>query len=326
MLVSLRSGGTILRCLFTLSLLFLSPILVSGLSPNPCEPDPCSEPNTECVVVMYEDYECPCVDGYEEGARNKCKPETVGMSGDPHIKTWGGKWFDYMGQCDLVLLHVPNFNGQGDELTIQARTTIRYDYSFIESAAVQIGSDLVEIASFGDYAVNGVDTPYLGGHAGRISHYSLVHNQVDRKKHTFDIILGPKENITLTTFKNLVAVSINAGQESAKYFNRSVGVMGSFDGKLLARDGATVMEDMNAFGQEWQVTEEEPSLFRESRAPQHPSKCILPAAKASKQRRLGATIARQAAVSACAHLSGDNFENCVFDVMAIGDIDIAGAL
>ena len=52
---------------------------------------------------------------------NMADPE---MGGDPHIKTWGGSWFDYHGECDLVLLHVPEFDG-GSPLSIHVRTTIR---------------------------------------------------------------------------------------------------------------------------------------------------------------------------------------------------------
>ena len=46
------------------------------------------------------------------------------MEGDPHVKTWGGRWFDYHGECDLVLLHVPSFHN-GKDLNIHVRTTIR---------------------------------------------------------------------------------------------------------------------------------------------------------------------------------------------------------
>ena len=45
-------------------------------------------------------------------------------------------------------------------MSINICTTIQHDYSFIEAVAVQMGSDVLED---GDYAVNGVGTPYLGG-------------------------------------------------------------------------------------------------------------------------------------------------------------------
>lgn len=225
-----------------------------------------------------------------------------------------------------MLLHSPNFDGKGNDLSIHVRTTIRYDYSYIESAAIRIGRDVLEVGSFADYALNGVDTPDLDNQA--LSGYHIQHTLINKKKHTFDIVLGPNnEKITIGTFKDLVSVSIHAGAESAKNFGNSVGMMGSYNGTLLSRDGKTAMDDVTAFGQEWQVNQEGPKLFRVARAPQYPVECILPSASAvsQRQRRLGETLARQAAEKACARAKQSRFDNCVFDVMAIGDVEIAGS-
>jgi hypothetical protein len=32
------------------------------------------------------------------------------VQGDPHFKTFGGEMYDFHGECDLVLLHNPEFN------------------------------------------------------------------------------------------------------------------------------------------------------------------------------------------------------------------------
>ena len=41
-------------------------------------------------------------------------------------------------------------------------------------------------------------------------------------------------------------------------------MMGRFEtGEMIGRDGSTVFEDANAFGQEWQVLDTEPKLFVE---------------------------------------------------------------
>ena len=69
----------------------------------------------------------------------------------------------FVGECDLVLLVASTL-----DLRVHVRTRIRFEYSFIESAAVQIGDDVLEVSSFGSYAVNGVESAYLGGQAGRI--------------------------------------------------------------------------------------------------------------------------------------------------------------
>ena len=230
-----------------------------------------------------------------------------------------------MGQCDIVLTHVPNFDGNGRDLDIHIRTTIRHDYSFIESAAVKVGQDILEVTGFGAYVVNGVAGALGVNHSGvpDLGGYPIFHTPVNKKKHTFDIVLGPQENITISTFKDIVAVSIDAGKESQHYFQDTVGLMGTYNGSLLARDGVAVMEDMNALGQEWQVTDKDPKLFVVDRAPQYPTKCMMPSPRKTEQRRLGETIARRAAEQACSHVSGQKFENCVMDVLAIGDLEIA---
>ena len=182
----------------------------------------------------------------------------------------------------------------------------------------------LQVASWGDYAVNGVDSPFWGGRAGKIGGYDLYRTQVSAKKATYDIVLGPGENITLASYKHLVSVHLNV-PDHEKYFAMAEGIIGAYNGDLLSRDGKTIMEAGDAFGQEWQVTSEEPMLFRSARAPQYPAKCNLPAPKSSTTRRLGATIAEEAAKKACAHKVGAAFNNCVYDVMAVGDLELAEA-
>lgn len=47
-----------------------------------------------------------------------------GVIADPHMKSWSGEWFDYMGECDLVLMQAPEFDGK-QNMDIHVRTTIR---------------------------------------------------------------------------------------------------------------------------------------------------------------------------------------------------------
>ena len=211
------------------------------------------------------------------------------------------------------------------DLRVHVRTKIRYDYSFIESAAVQIGEDVLEVASFGSYAVNGVDTPYLGGKAARIGGHNLYHTQENKKSHQFTIALNhlSGENITLSTFKDLVSVVITDG--NSQHFGTSQGLMGSFAGEMLGRDGVTTFsKDLNAFGQEWQVNDKDPQLFRYARAPQYPQKCNLPSASTSRRRRLGEVrISKLAAEKACSHVVAFRRAACLQDVIAVGDVEIA---
>ena len=104
-------------------------------------------------------------------------------------------------------------------------------------------------------------------------------------------------------------------------------MLGNFaTGQMLARDGTTVLEDHNAFGQGWQRREDEPDLFQASRLPQHPQQaCILPEEKATGRRRLNdSPVSMEAAEEACA-TAGAGKDTCIYDVLASGDLERAGS-
>jgi hypothetical protein len=101
------------------------------------------------------------------------------------------------------------------------------------------------------------------------------------------------------------------------------------------RDGTTFIEDVNAFGQEWQVLEEEEEkLFHnyDETIVKAPAKCILlPTITAQstilRQRRLSASdLTVDKAEAACAHVNGEGERKaCVYNGFAIQDINMAGA-
>ena len=226
----------------------------------------------------------------------------------------------YHGECDLVLLKAPKFDGYND-MEIHVRTTIRYDYSFIESAALKIGDDILEVSSWGEHSLNGVTlrsdfmVSGLGG-------YRVNYDHVNNKKHVFDIVLQDGENITISSFKDFVNVGIHHGDQGR--FGTVTGLMGSFYGDMLARDGTDLHDNIVSLGQDWQVRPEDGFLFRAPRAPQFPAKCLLPSAKHATSRKLGqSVIDKESAKRACAGLKGSAFSFCVGDVMATGDLDMA---
>lgn len=251
-------------------------------------------------------------------------PPAPGGFGDPHFLTWGNKYFDFMGACDLVLVDAPGFGG-GLGFRIHVRTTIRHDYSYITSVALQIGDEILEVVSYGDYVLNSVDTAQVGASNMMMAGYPVVHEKKLKKRDKFDVMIGLRTNVTIAVYKDLVSVSFAGG--NAEEFGSSVGLMGNFhNGRLLARDGKTVMDNMDVFAQEWQVHEEEPILFQAARPPQHPmEKCRLPAdVQMQARRRLGESSVRQeAAKKACAHLNGNMKEACIYDVIATGDVGAA---
>ena len=99
---------------------------------------------------------------------------------------------------------------------------------------------------------------------------------------------------------------------------------------MLSRDGITVHANPDAFGKEWQVKHDEPKLFHTSEgAIQHPAQCKMPSVDAMAgrklRRRLGeALVSQKDAEAACEHAAADEFDACVFDVLATNNKDLAG--
>jgi hypothetical protein len=241
--------------------------------------------------------------------------------GDPHFKTWNGHRYDFHGECDLVLIHSEAFES-GKGLDVHIRTTIRRDFSYISSAVLRMGEDMLEVGSQGAYFLNGVASADL---PSEFSGFEFIHTQPIEHQHVFEVHLGGQQRIKIKTYKDFVAVKIEQGHKER--FGDSVGLMGDYGGNMRARDGTTVIEDPNAFGQEWQVLPTESKLFQEDRLPQHPQTCTLPSPEATSQlrRRLSETSAlSKAAEIACEHW-GEGKESCVYDIMATGDLEMAQA-
>jgi hypothetical protein len=228
-----------------------------------------------------------------------------GGNGDPHFTTWLGGRFDYHGECDLVLLHSSNFES-GLGLDVHIRTQKIHDkFSYISSAALRIGADVLEVASRGVYYLNGVAGANM---PNEISGFLVSHTQPSDDLHVFDVKLynNGHERIKIKTYRDFVSVWVEKGK--GIHFGDSVGLMGDFSmGQMLARDGKTVIDDPNAFGQEWQVLDREPTLFQTVRFPQHPQVCTLPTPKQTSalRRRLSeSTVDDLAAEEACAMVQG----------------------
>ena len=193
---------------------------------------------------------------------------------------------------------------------------------------MKIGDDIFEVSSWGDHALNfitGALSPGLADlHLPMVGGYQIQYRQVSKKKHVFDVILGGDKNITISTFKHFVNVQLTHGNQ--EWFGAVSGLMGSYDGLMLSRNGTDLHDDIVSLGQDWQVRPEDGSFFRSIRSPQFPEKCILPTAKESTSRKLGeSSVNKGAAESACAsaNLKGFALEMCVRDVMATGDLEMA---
>jgi len=256
--------------------------------------------------------------------------------GDPHFKTWGGLDYDYQGACDLKFISAPKYaNGLG--LDIHIRTDTRFDYSFISAAVIKIGDNTLEVGAWGEYILNGVEGTVQGLDFDAEFPSTMGDNiplsveMKSKKTHIFTIdashVTGDADSkIKIQTFKDWVSIHLDFPQKDD--FGDSVGMLGSFpEGVRFARDGVTVMEDDNEFGQEWQVLPEEAGLFEGARFPQHPEKCVLPETlpRSSTNRRLAeSAVSEEDARAACNHLEMHQ-EFCVRDVLATQDLEMAEA-
>ena len=199
-----------------------------------------------------------------------------------------------------------------------------YDYSFVESAALKIGNDIFQVDSWGEYSINGVEGALQGDPtlAPTVGGYPVHYQQINKKKHRFEVHLEGEAMVVLRTFKDWVSVEFS--KVTATNMGLVSGFLGTYSGELLARNGTDLSHDINALANDWQVQPEEEMLFRTHSSPQAPEPCVLPNPNARFTRRLGEGISMRAAEEACAHLGeGQKFKFCVHDVIVSGDIEVA---
>jgi hypothetical protein len=251
-------------------------------------------------------------------------------TGDPHIKTWVGEKYDFHGVCDLVMLTNPGFdNGRGMHIHIRNKRT--RVWSYISSAAVSIGEDILQIvggAESNKYFLNGneqdADSNNSDGGLEIFAGYKLKYHRSSDKSVGYEVVLGNKQSILFKTWNELVSVEMRHPNKGD--FGGSLGLLGSYpSGVKLARDNETIISDSNMFGQEWQVIDTEPKLFNGSEGPQFPEKCQIPDAIDMRRRLASSGVTIETANTACALVAEEDKELCIFDVLATDSIETAGA-
>ena len=254
--------------------------------------------------------------------------DPVLVGGDPHFQRWKGKDHgSFHGECDLVLAHSDSFhNGAG--VDIHVRTTIDSYFSYIETAAVRVGKDVLEfhknkVILNGHADILPTDLPYTF-QAGEFQ-YSLTNAQCPEGKNPkyyqyYKMELGDKSSILFKFYKKFLTLSIDGHPTD---FADSVGLLGEYHtGEMLDRAGR-VVNDYDSFGPAWQVSPEEPKLFVDDRSPQLPfERCRLPTAPRPSRRRLrGDSVLAAKAAEACANAA--SVDLCVDDIMTTGDLGLA---
>jgi len=217
---------------------------------------------------------------------------------------------------------------------VHIRTEIIRSWSYAKSVAIRIGHDILEIVgSTKDYDthywLNGEYLTTLKSFGG----FPISFKQLNKKANVITIHLQPKEKqqIVLRTYREWLRVEFpNANK--AMYGN-TIGILGDFvTGEKIARDGLTVMKSDDDYGQEWQV-QLAPKLFRKEEGPQFPESCIMPnnahsghtTALRGRRRLSEETVSEIDAEDACANVVMDSRKECIYDVLATGDMDFAGA-
>jgi hypothetical protein len=253
------------------------------------------------------------------------------------VKTWKGEHFEYHGQCDMVLTKDANFaNDLGLEL--QIRTKLIRFWSYIRSAAIRIGDDILEIEGSADPVLTEANNHYwinfeYQGVLTTLGGFPVKYHLKDmyQSKRWFEIDLSskyPGQKIVISTFREFVRVDFENGSDES--FGNSVGMLGDFrSGKTLGRDGVTELDDFSMLGNEWQVLPDENMLFHDISKPQFPEKCIEPEDPRGerRRRRLGeSSITEVQADAACAFIEDPlDRKDCVYDVLATQDIGMVGA-
>jgi len=219
-------------------------------------------------------------------------------------------------------------------MDVHVRTKKMRLWSYVSSAAIRIGNDVLEVMGGQEnkFWINGVigkeeDIQSIDGKmtlGSTLSGYQILFDVVSKKSRKFSIDLGDEEKIVISTWNAFVR--INFDNAKSKHFEGSEGLMGSFSrGLKLARDKSTILEDLDVFGQEWQVLQSEPKLFHSVKGPQYPIQCEIPSSLEMRRRLGQSDVSLEAAKKACVDVNKDVMDLCVFDVMATNDMSTAGA-
>ena len=300
----------------------------------------CSRFGTTCVDSWNDDNKncekknsISCDKAYRHKSICRCSttsptasPTKPGTEGDPHFITWSGQRFDFHGVCDLVLLSIRNFhNDVGMDVHIRSERT--KSWSFISSLAIRIGKNILEVIGKGGghYILNGNVQEGNNNSKLMLSGYPLFVTKKSKKQQKLVLDLGKTEKIEIKTWNSFV--SIHFVNPTVEHFANSVGLMGSFPGgKLLSRDKITTFDDFNKLGQEWQVLSSEENFFHNNTVSEKTfKKCIIPSNLEMRRRLKENKITQTKAERACGGVEENTIELCVFDVMAMDDVSVAGA-
>ena len=226
---------------------------------------------------------------------------------------------------DLMMLHSDHVNG-GVPLDLHVRTTIQENsfFSYIESAALKVGQTVFQLDT-DKFFVNNEE--YNDEHLPmEMDEFTIEAMKMDGAAKIYSVVLTDTSTVKFKVIKNFLSVAVSGHEDD---FAKSVGLLGDYyTGDALGRDGR-LMDNFIEYGMEWQVAEDEPKLFREDRFPQLPeARCIMPSNEAATGRRRLLRNKENHEFTASAERvcnTKEDYESCMEDVLATGDLDLAEA-
>jgi hypothetical protein len=222
-------------------------------------------------------------------------------------------------------------------LDVQIRTKLVRFWSYIKSAVIRIGDDILEVEGTAEQFLTEENNRYwinfkYQGKLTTLGGFPVTYHVKDKNqgKKWFEIDLSskyPNQKIVVSSFKEFVRVDIQNATTTA--FGKTVGLLGDFKtGKTLARDGATEFHDFADFGNEWQVLPSDDMLFHDVSKPQFPERCFEPEdPRGERRRRLDeSSVSEEQAEAACSSLTDPaDRKDCVYDILATQALDMVGA-
>ena len=93
---------------------------------------------------------------------------------------------------------------------------------------------------------------------------------------------------------------------------------------MIARDGSTVFENVNIFGEKWQIFFSESTFFYNVKRPQTPVKCDIPLVSNLRRQFGESNISKEETEIVYTRISLQNFDIYVFHIMATENKNIVG--
>jgi len=274
--------------------------------------------DTMCVEIEHDHTSQPTNEPASTPAIQPTnQPTTSGNAGlDPHFRKFNGKLFSYHGECDLVLVSSSSF-ASGTGLDIHIRTKIKKSYSFIAAVAMRVGNGTFEMEGKHSFRINDEIFHHPPSQFTRYSISNITNATWCRERcsdaQIYRIDFDHGEYVEFANWAGFLHVEVNG------LFNDSFGLLGNrWHSGMVGRDGKLI-NDVKEYGQDWQVLDTDPQIFRTSRDPQYPKNCILPMVTF---RRVPQHISKLAERT-CSYLSGELKTMCVFDVTSTGDERLA---